>query len=154
MTATVAFSVTSPVVLPRSIADAITAQARAESPNEACGLVIGSAPALAGGVALRYDACRNAAASPVRYTIDSDDLIRLAIATDDADEVFWGIVHSHLASPAIPSPTDVGLAYYPEALYLLVSLARDQADLVTGAPSLRAWEIVAGVAREVGLEIR
>ena len=154
MTATVAFSVTSPVVLPRSIADAITAQARAESPNEACGLVIGSAPALAGGVALRYHACRNAAASPVRYTIDSDDLIRLAIATDDADEVFWGIVHSHLASPAIPSPTDVGLAYYPEALYLLVSLARDQADLVTGAPSLRAWEIVAGVAREVGLEIR
>ncbi len=154
MTATVAFSVTSPVVLPRSIADAITAQARAESPNEACGLVIGSAPALAGGVALRYEACRNAAASPVRYTIDSDDLIRLAIATDDADEVFWGIVHSHLASPAVPSPTDVGLAYYPEALYLLVSLARDQADLVTGAPSLRAWEIVAGVAREVGLEIR
>ena len=154
MTATVAFSVTSSVVLPRSIADAITAQARAESPNEACGLVIGSAPALAGGVALRYEACRNAAASPVRYTIDSDDLIRLAIATDDADEVFWGIVHSHLASPAVPSPTDVGLAYYPEALYLLVSLARDQADLVTGAPSLRAWEIVAGVAREVGLEIR
>ena len=154
MTATVAFSVTSPVVLPRAIADAITAQARAESPNEACGLVIGSAPALAGGVALRYEACRNAAASPVRYTIDSDDLIRLAIATDDADEVFWGIVHSHLASPAVPSPTDVGLAYYPEALYLLVSLARDQADLVTGAPSLRAWEIVAGVAREVGLEIR
>ena len=141
------------MVLPRSIADAIVAQARAEFPNEACGLIIGSAPAVAGGVALRYEACRNAAASPVRYTIDSDDLLRLAIAVDDADEVFWGIVHSHVASPAVPSPTDIGLAFYPEALHLLVSLARDQADLVTGRPSLRAWEIVEGVVHEVGLEI-
>ena len=149
MTVPVAFS----VALPRSIADAIVAQAREELPNEACGLVIGSAPAVAGGVAVRYEACRNAAASPVRYTIDSDDLIRLAIATDDADEVFWGIVHSHVASPAVPSPTDIGLAYYPEALHLLVSLARDQADLVTGRPSLRAWEIVEGVVHEVALEI-
>ncbi len=143
----------SSVVLPRSIADAIVAQAREELPNEACGLVIGSAPAVAGGVAVRYEACRNAAASPVRYTIDSDDLIRLAIATDDADEVFWGIVHSHVASPAVPSPTDIGLAYYPEALHLLVSLARDQADPVTGRPSLRAWAIVEGVVHEVALEI-
>ncbi len=143
----------SSVVLPRSIADAIVAQAREELPNEACGLVIGSAPAVAGGVAVRYEACRNAAASPVRYTIDSDDLIRLAVATDDADEVFWGIVHSHVASPAVPSPTDIGLAYYPEALHLLVSLARDQADPVTGGPSLRAWEIVEGVVHEVALEI-
>ena len=143
----------SSVVLPRSIADAIVAQAWEELPNEACGLVIGSAPAVAGGVALRYEACRNAAASPVRYTIDSDDLIRLAIAVDDADEVFWGIVHSHVASPAVPSPTDIGLAYYPEALHLLVSLARDQADPVTGRPSLRAWRIVEGVVHEVALEI-
>ncbi len=143
----------SSVVLPRSIADAIVAQAWEELPNEACGLVIGSAPAVAGGVALRYEACRNAAASPVRYTIDSDDLIRLAIAVDDADEVFWGIVHSHVASPAVPSPTDIGLAFYPEALHLLVSLARDQANLVTGRPSLRAWEIVEGVVHEVALEI-
>ena len=143
----------SSVVLPRSIADAIVAQAWEELPNEACGLVIGSAPAVAGGVALRYEACRNAAASPVRYTIDSDDLLRLAIAVDDADEVVWGIVHSHVASPAVPSPTDIGLAYYPEALHLLVSLARDQADLVTGRPSLRAWEIGEGVVHEVGLEI-
>ena len=153
MTVPMAFSGAFSVVLPRSIADAIVAQARAEFPSEACGLVIGSAPAVAGGVALRYEACRNAAASPVRYTIDSDDLLRLAIAVDDADEVFWGIVHSHVASPAVPSPTDIGLAYYPEALHLLVSLARDQADLVTGRPSLRAWEIVEGVVHEVALEI-
>lgn len=153
MTVPVASSAAFSVVLPRSIADAIVAQAREEFPNEACGLIIGSAPAIAGGVAVRYEACRNAASSPVRYTIDSDDLIRLAIATDDADEVFWGIVHSHVASPAVPSPTDIGLAYYPEALHLLVSLARDQADPVTGRPSLRAWAIVEGVVHEVALKI-
>lgn len=153
MTVPVAFSMTSSVALPRSIAEAIVAQAWAELPHEACGLVIGSAPAVAGGVPLRYEACRNADASPVRYTIDPDDLIRLAIATDDADEVFWGVVHSHVASPAVPSPTDIGLAYYPEALHLLVSLAHDQVDPVTGRPSLRAWAIVEGVVHEVALEI-
>lgn len=141
------------MALPRTIADAIVAQARTEFPNEACGLVIGSAPAVSGGVPLRYEACRNAAASPVRYTIHPDDLVRLAIAADDADEVFWGIVHSHVGSPAVPSPTDIGLAFYPDALHLLVSLAGAQADPVTGAPSLRAWRILDGVVDEVSLEV-
>jgi len=141
------------VLLPREIADAIIAQARAESPNEACGLVIGSAPAASDGIALRYEACRNATASPVRYTIHPDDLVRLAVATDDADEIFWGIVHSHVRSPAVPSPTDIGLAFYPDALYLLVSLADDETDPATGAPSLRAWRILDGVIHEVALEI-
>ena len=140
-------------VLPRAIVDAISTQARAESPNEACGLVIGSGPAASGGIALRYEACRNAAVSPVRYTIHPDDLARLLIAADDADEVLWGIAHSHVRTPAVPSPTDVGLAFYPDALYLLVSLAEGQADPVTGAPSLRAWRIGDGVVREVALEV-
>lgn len=142
------------VVLPRAIADAIVTHARAESPHEACGLVIGSAPAGSGGVALRYEACRNAAASPVRYTIHPDDLIRLAVAADDAGEAFWGIVHSHVRSPAVPSPTDVGLAFYPDALYLLVSLAEDQADRAAGAPPLRAWRILDAMVHEIGLEVQ
>jgi [CysO sulfur-carrier protein]-S-L-cysteine hydrolase len=141
------------VPLPREVADAITAHARAESPNEACGLVIGSAPAGSGGVALRYEACRNAAASPVRYTIHPDDLVRVSLAADDAGETLWGIVHSHVRSPAVPSRTDIGLAFYPDALYVLVSLADDQGDPVTGAPPLRAWRILHGVIHEVALEV-
>ena len=78
-------------------------------------------------MALRFVPTRNKAASPYRYEIDPDDLLRLTIATDDADEVFWAIVHSHVRSPARPSPTDVGLAFYPDALYLLVSLAERRA---------------------------
>ena len=126
-------------------------QARAEYPNEACGLIVGDRPAADGGVALRYEPARNKAASPYRYEIHPEDLLRLTIATDDADEVFWAIVHSHTHTPAVPSPTDVGLAFYPEALYVLVSLSEDEADAATGEPSVRAWRILDGEVIEVPL---
>ena len=138
-------------VLPAAIREAIVAHAREGYPNEACGLIVGDAPAAAGGTALRFEATRNKAASPYRYEIDPDDLYRLTVSTDDADEVFWGIVHSHTHTPAVPSPTDVGLAFYPDALYLLVSLADDEADAATGEPGVRAWRIVGGEVFEVAL---
>jgi proteasome lid subunit RPN8/RPN11 len=139
------------VFVPPSIREAIVAQARAEYPNESCGLILGDTPAGEGGVALEYVPARNKAASPYRYEIDPADLLRLTIETDDADQVFWGIVHSHTHTPAVPSPTDIGLAFYPESLYLLVSLSDDEAGS-DGAPSLRAWRIVGGQVHEV--EIR
>ena len=128
--------------LSASIREAIVALARAEYPNEACGLIVGDIPAAEGGRALRFVPTRNKAASPYRYEIHPDDLLRLTIQTDDADEVFWAIVHSHVRSPAYPSPTDVGLAFYPDALYLLVSLAEDE-------PALGAYRIVDGVIHPV-----
>ena len=138
------------VVVPSPIREAIVAQARAEYPNEACGLIVGDAPAADGGGALRYETTRNKAASPYRYEVDPPDLLRLTIETDDADEVFWGIVHSHTHTPAVPSPTDIGLAFYTEALYLLVSLSEDEAG-PDGTPSLRAWRIVDGAMHEVAV---
>ena len=137
--------------LPSSIREAIIAQARDEYPNEACGLIVGDKPAADGGHALRFEPVRNKAASPYRYEIHPDDLLRLTIATDDADEVFWGIVHSHTHTPAVPSPTDIGLAFYPDALYLLVSLSESEADSGTGEPGVRAWRIVDGAIHEVEL---
>ncbi len=139
------------VALPEAIRDAIIDHARAEYPNEACGLIIGDRPATEGGIALTWEPARNAAASPYRYEIDPQDLLRLTMATEDADRVFWAIVHSHVRSPAIPSPTDVGLAFYPEALYVLVSLAADQADAASGRPSVRAWRIERETVTEVEL---
>ena len=136
--------------LPPGIRSALIAHARAEYPNEMCGLIVGDRPAGDGGQALRFEPARNKAGSPYRYEIDPNDLLRLTIATDDADEVFWGIVHSHTHSPAVPSPTDIGLAFYPESLYLLVSLAEDQQD-ATGQPGIRAWRIVDGAVEEVAL---
>lgn len=137
--------------LPPEIRGQIVASARAEYPNEMCGLIVGDAPAADGGRALRFEPTRNKASSRYRYEIDPDDLLRLTIATDDADEVFWGIVHSHTHTPAVPSPTDVGLALYPDALYLLVSLSDTEADRQTGAPGIRAWRIVDGAVDEVAL---
>jgi len=137
------------VTLPAEVRAAIVEQARAEYPNEACGVIVGDRAGADGGTALRYEPARNKAASPYRYELDPADLLRLTIATDDADEVFWGIVHSHTHSPAVPSPTDVGLAFYPDALYLLVTLADDQADAATGEPGVRAWRIVDGSMFEV-----
>ena len=139
------------VAIPSAIRQAIVAHARAALPNEACGLIIGDRPAADGGVARRWIPTRNRAASPYRYEIDSDDLLRATIETDDADEVFLAIVHSHVASPARPSPTDIGLAFYPDALYVLVSLHPDEADPVTGAAGLRAWRIVDEQVFEVGV---
>jgi [CysO sulfur-carrier protein]-S-L-cysteine hydrolase len=132
------------VTLTPELVQAIVDHARAEDPIEACGLIIGDRPAAAGGVALRFEPTRNRAASPYRYEIDPADLLRLTIATDDADEAFWAIVHSHVRSPAYPSPTDVGLAFYPDALYLLVSLEAAE-------PALGAFRIVDGTIFPVEL---
>jgi proteasome lid subunit RPN8/RPN11 len=132
---------------------ALVDHARAGAPDEACGLIVGDRPAAAGGRALRFEPTRNAAASPYRYEIHPDDLYRLTVATDDADEVFWGIVHSHTHTPAVPSPTDIGLAFYPDALYVLVSLAEDESGRDTSTPSVRAWRIVDAAIHEVGLDV-
>jgi len=135
------------------IRDGIVAHARSGVPNEACGIVVGDRPAPDGGHALRWVPLRNQLASPYRYVIDPDDLLRLSIETDDADEVFWAIVHSHVASPARPSPTDLRESHYPDALYLLVSLDPAEADPSTGTPSVRAWRIVGGGVHEVALKV-
>jgi len=139
------------VALPVAIRDAIVEHARREAPNEACGIVVGDRAAADGGRALRWEPLRNPLASPYRYAIDPDDLLRLTIQTDDADEVFWAIVHSHVASPARPSPTDLREAHYPDALYVLVSLDPAEADPASGGASVRAWRIVDGGVHEVAI---
>jgi [CysO sulfur-carrier protein]-S-L-cysteine hydrolase len=139
--------------LPGAIRDGIVEHARRGVPNEACGIVVGDRVAADGGRALRWEPLRNQVASPYRYAIDPEDLLRLTIATDDADETFWAIVHSHVSSPARPSPTDLRESHYPDALYLLVSLDPAEADPTAGTPSLRAWRIVDGGVHEVDITI-
>ncbi len=140
------------VSIPAALLDELVEHARAGYPNEACGLIVGDRSAAEGGHPLRFEPTRNRAASPYRYEIDSADLLRLTLETDDRDEVFWAIVHSHVRSLARPSPTDVGLALYPDALYVIVSLADEEADPITGRPGIRAWRIVNGLVREVVVE--
>ena len=114
-------------------------------PNEACGVLVSERVAADGGVPSRFVGMRNAAASPYRYLMDAEEQLRTLLEIDDHDEVVWGIVHSHVSSPPAPSSTDVGLAAYPDALYLIASFA-------TEPPQLRAWTIVSGAVNEVVLE--
>ena len=139
------------VALPVAIRAAMIEHARAGYPNEMCGVIVGDRDAAAGGRALRWEPARNAEPSPMRYVVHPEDLLRLTIQTDDADEVFWAIAHSHVSSPAVPSLTDIGAAQYPDALYLLVSLSDDEADPQTGEPSVRAWRILDGATHEVAI---
>jgi [CysO sulfur-carrier protein]-S-L-cysteine hydrolase len=125
----------------------LVAWARAGAPNEACGIVAGRRAPSDGGNAVRFHPLTNAEASPFLYRIDPVEQLHAMLAIDDADEVVWGIFHSHVASPAEPSVTDVSLAFYPEALYLICSLA-DPA-----APHIRAWSIAGDAVTEVPLQI-
>ena len=140
------------VTIPREITDAIRAHARAEAPREACGIIVGNAPAASGGSPLRWIPTTNVLASSTLYEIDSAQLLRISIDADDAGECIWGIVHSHVASPAVPSVTDTSVAGYPDAVYLLVTLAPSQAA-PDGEPGIRGWWIVEREATEVELAI-
>ncbi|HLE88588.1 MAG TPA: M67 family metallopeptidase [Candidatus Limnocylindria bacterium] len=133
--------------LPRRLAEELLAHARAELPNEACGLLAGS---LRDGAATTYQPARNAEASPLRYTVDPDDLVRITFAIEDAGADLVAIFHSHTHSPAVPSPTDLRAAMYPDAFYLLASLSEADAP---PERALRAWRIRDGRSSEVPLTI-
>jgi [CysO sulfur-carrier protein]-S-L-cysteine hydrolase len=139
--------VVSGLLLPPAVANELLAHARAELPNEACGLLSGS---LANGRATRFHPARNVDASPLRYNVHPDDLVRITFAIEDAGEDLVAIFHSHTRSAAVPSATDRRTAMYPEPFYLLASLAHPGAP---AASALRAWRIFRGKAFEVLLAI-
>jgi proteasome lid subunit RPN8/RPN11 len=128
------------------LVQAIIDAAREGLPNESCGLLVAGSYAAEDGTPTRYVRLRNAAQSPYRYMIDPQEQLKVWMEMDDADEVPWGIVHSHVASPAVPSATDVGLAYFPDSLYLVCSLMDEM-------PTVRAWSIRDGVVTEVQLAV-
>lgn len=131
--------------LPTSLRVELVDWLRAALPNEGCGLLVSERIAEDGGLPRRFVGMRNAAESPYRYLMDPDEQLRVLLEIDDAGDVVWGIVHSHVASAPRPSPTDIGLAAYPDAIYLLASFASEP-------PDLRAWTIVDGAVNEVVLE--
>jgi proteasome lid subunit RPN8/RPN11 len=127
--------------LPASLRDQIVAHAKAGSPNEACGLIGGR-----DGVATSFHPVRNADESPYRYTVHPDDMVRVWAQLEDADDEIVSIYHSHTRSAPYPSRTDVELATWPDAAYLIVSLRSDPAELA-------AFRISEGRIEELSLEI-
>ena len=127
--------------LDRALLEQIVAQARAEAPNECCGMI-----ATQDGAAVAVHPARNVAASPLRYEIDGMEQYRIQSAIEDAGNEIGAIYHSHPRSEPVPSQTDINLAFYPEAMYLIVGLEHDE-------PDVRAWRIVDGEVSEAALEV-
>ncbi len=119
-----------PVLLPKAMRDEIVAHARAEAPRECCGVIGGRA-----GQPTRLERLTNLEPGVTLYRIDDAELYRVYRELDAAGADILAIYHSHPVSPAYPSATDVALAAWPDACYLICSLA-DPA-----APDLRAFRI-------------
>jgi len=118
------------LTLQKKFIEEMVAHARQEAPNECCGIIAGQ-----DGRAVKLFRGRNAEASPYRYSVEPKDLLRIYRECEEGGWDFLAIYHSHTASAAYPSPTDVRLAFWPEAYYVLVSL-QDAAH-----PVVRAFRI-------------
>jgi proteasome lid subunit RPN8/RPN11 len=127
--------------IPKEAYEELLAHAREDAPNECCGLIGGE-----NGVARTVYRARNAEASPLRYNLDPQDQFRIMTAMEENGEELSAIYHSHTASPAYPSQTDINLAAYPGAIYLIVSLAAGEKDL-------RGFRIEDGQVNEVDLVV-
>jgi len=139
--------------IPRAIVDEMIAHAREDLPNEACGQLNAR-----DGEPVAAHRVKNVEASPYRYSMDPLAMLKLENARDDSGESLFAIYHSHVASEAYPSPTDVRQAFfppgeverdpmYPDSYYILVSLKYDP-------PHVRAFHIrTGGEIEEEPLEV-
>jgi proteasome lid subunit RPN8/RPN11 len=120
----------------------MVAHARAEAPNECCGMIGGR-----DGSATSIHRARNAEESPLRYVIHPTDQLRIMEEIEARGEELAAIYHSHTGSPAYPSQTDINLAEnWPDPLYVICSLADRE-------PEVRAFAIRDGEVEEVTLEL-
>ncbi|HZE67728.1 MAG TPA: M67 family metallopeptidase [Sporichthyaceae bacterium] len=127
-----------------AIVDAIVAHARADHPDEACGVVAGP---VGSDRPVRFVPMANAARSQTFYEFDSMDLLRLYREMDDRDEVPVVVYHSHTATEAYPSRTDISYASEPEAHYVLVSTKEPDSH------EFRSFRIVDGEVTEEPVKV-
>jgi proteasome lid subunit RPN8/RPN11 len=126
------------VKLPRAFLEQMVAQARADAPLETCGLLAGRDP-----WATQILPVPNVLRSPIQYRMGGQEF---ANAMTVCDFQPLAIYHSHPAGPPVPSPTDIAEAFYPDSVYIIISLAQEP-------PSVRAFRIIGGVVTEVELQV-
>ena len=144
MTAGFSANVAPVLSIDRATWDAIVAHARRDHPDEACGVVAGPEGT---DRPVRFIPMLNAARSPTFYEFDSADLLQLYKEMDANDEEPVVIYHSHTATEAYPSRTDISYASEPNAHYVLVSTrAPDQTEF-------RSFRIVDGQVTEEPVEV-
>jgi proteasome lid subunit RPN8/RPN11 len=133
------------LTIPRSLHDKIVAHARKDHPDEACGVLAGP-----GGSDRpeRFIPMENAERSPTFYRFDSAEQLRVWREMDDRDEEPIVIYHSHTATEARPSRTDISYASEPGAHYVLVS-TRDESET-----EFRSFRILDGEVTEEPVAIQ
>ncbi len=129
------------MLIAQDIYDEMIEHAREEAPNECCGML-----ASRDGRVVKLYRARNAAASPLRYEIDGADQYRIQMDIDGADLELGAIYHSHTRTEPYPSQTDINLAFYPEALYVIVGVGGAE-------PDVRAFTIRNGRVDEAELVV-
>jgi [CysO sulfur-carrier protein]-S-L-cysteine hydrolase len=127
-----------------ALLDQVIAHARADHPDEACGVLAGPA---GGDRPERFIAMTNAERSPTFYRFDSMEQLRVWREMDDRDEEPVVIYHSHTATQAYPSRTDISYASEPGAHYLLVSTREPDREEV------RSFRIVDGLVSEEEIQL-
>jgi proteasome lid subunit RPN8/RPN11 len=132
------------LVIRRDLAEAMVAHARRDHPDEACGVIAGPEGS---DRPERFVPMANAERSPTFYRFDSAEQLAVWREMDRNDEVPVVIYHSHTATEAYPSRTDVSYASEPDAHYVLVSTRDPQTH------DLRSYRIVEGVVTEEPVEV-
>jgi proteasome lid subunit RPN8/RPN11 len=132
------------LVIRRDLVDAMVAHARRDHPDEACGVIAGP---YGSDSPERFIEMENAERSPTFYRFDAAEQLKVWRGMDANDEVPVVIYHSHTATEAYPSRTDISFAGEPEAHYVLVS-TRDPIE-----HELRSYRIVDGVVTEEPVKI-
>ena len=133
----------------RDHVDAMIAHARADHPDEACGVIAGPAGS---DDPVRFISMLNADRSPTFFRFDPTEQLRLYREMDDRDEEIIVVYHSHTSTEAYPSRTDIAYAAEPQAHYVLVSTAESGRE--EGPVSVRSYRIVDGVVTEEEIEIQ
>jgi [CysO sulfur-carrier protein]-S-L-cysteine hydrolase len=127
------------LTISRDLYDQIVEHARKDHPDEACGVIAGPADS---DTPVRFIAMQNAERSPTFYRFDSREQLKVWREMDDNDEEAVVIYHSHTATEAYPSRTDISYASEPQAHYVLVS-TRD-----TDQTEFRSYRITDGEVTE------
>lgn len=128
--------------LPKSYVEEMIKHALADDPDECCGIIAGR-----NGKATRLYRMTNVERSPYRYSMDPKELFKTYREIEDSGWELMVIYHSHTHTEAYPSATDVRLASWPEAYYVLVSLMDKQ------SPVVRSYRITEGRIASVPLEV-
>jgi proteasome lid subunit RPN8/RPN11 len=130
------------LTLPQALLDQVLAHARRDHPDECCGVIAGR-----DGVPTRVVEMDNAERSPTGFSFDSAQWLTVYRDVDDADEALLVVYHSHTATEAYPSRTDILWAQHNEFAHWLLVSTRSEEDEV------RSYAITDGVVTEEPVEI-